>query len=58
MTYGEIYNEYCNLTNNCVQALDYRPCIEMYDVPYVPNAIVIWLTNGARIIYIARDNSE
>jgi hypothetical protein len=36
---------------------DYRPCIPMYDVPNIENAIVVWLKSGAKIIYIvSQDN--
>ena len=55
MTYGDIYKEFKNVTNTPeVMIDDYRPCVEMYDVPNIPNAIVIWLKNGAKIIYISK----
>lgn len=37
---------------------DTRPCTEMYGVPFIPNAIVVWLNNGSKIIYIAPEQGE
>ncbi|MDF2800251.1 MAG: hypothetical protein K0S61_154 [Anaerocolumna sp.] len=53
-TYGDIYRQF-RLEMKIKEALidDYRPCVETYGVPYMPNAIVVWLKSGSRIIYIA-----
>lgn len=50
MTYGEIYDEFLNKVK--CEPLDYRPCIEFFDVPNIPNAIVVWLKDGSKLIYI------
>lgn len=55
MTYGDIFQEFLTETRIDRQNIeDYRPCCEMFDVPNVSNAIVVWLRNGAKIIYISR----
>ena len=54
MTYGEIYKQF--LKETCMDLSivdDYRPCCEMFDVPNIPNAIIIWLKDGGKLIYIA-----
>lgn len=54
MTYGEIFEEFLTETHIDRQVIeDYRPCCEMFDVPNIANAIVVWLGNGAKIIYIS-----
>jgi hypothetical protein len=60
MTYGMIYDEFCKKFPN-VEVSDFRPAIPMY-IPGIsnltkgiPNAIVIWLTDGGSIIYIAEE---
>ena len=60
MTYGEIYDSFVKKTGIDANTIeDYRPCIEMYEVPYIPCAIVIWLKDKTRIIYISEpDNTE
>ena len=54
-TYGDIYNEFLAQCPNG-EAEDYRPAIPFY-VPEllkgIPNAIVVWLKNGGKIIYVA-----
>lgn len=50
MTYGEIYDEFMSRCD--CEAVDYRPCCEIYDVPNIPFAIVVWLKDGGKIIYI------
>jgi len=53
MTYGEIFKEFLAKTKiDGTMINDYRPCVEMYDVPNIDNAIVIWLTDGGKMIYI------
>ena len=52
LTYGEIFD---NFLENCepkIHVEDYKPCIPIYGVPYIPHAIVIWLADGTKIIYI------
>lgn len=55
MTYGDIYNEFCKKFPN-VEVKDYRPAVEMH-IPQIlkgiPNAIIVWLKDGAKVIYIA-----
>lgn len=54
-TYGDIFEEFLTETHIDRQVIeDYRPCYEMFDVPNIANAIVVWLGNGAKIIYISR----
>lgn len=53
MTYGEIYEEFRKKCD--CDVMDYRPCCEMYDVPNIPNAIVVWLKDKGTIIYIHKD---
>lgn len=56
MTYGDIYNEFCKKFPNA-GAEDYRPACGMY-IPQlswsIPNAIIVWLKDGSRVIYIAK----
>jgi len=56
MTYGDIYNEFCKKFSNA-EVEDYRPAVEMY-IPQlvrgIPNAIIVWLKDGSKIIYIAK----
>ncbi len=59
MTYGEIFNKFLedtNITKNLIN--DYRPCAKMYGVPNISNAIVVWLNNGNKIIYIVGEKYE
>lgn len=37
------------------QIVDYRPCIEFYGVPKIPNAIVMQLKNKGKLIYISEE---
>jgi len=56
MTYGEIQKEFITFTELSSNKIDdYRPCSEMYDVPFIENAIVVWLKNGSKIIYIHKN---
>lgn len=53
MTFREIYEKFKKETGIEDSMInDYRPCIPLYDVPPIPNAIVIWLESGGKIIYI------
>lgn len=58
MTYGEIYNE--ALWRLCLdheEVEDYRPASKLF-IPElerdIPNAIIIWLKDGSKVIYIER----
>lgn len=54
-TYGDIYNEFCEKFPNA-EVEDYRPADPMF-VPQlmrgIQNAIVVWLKDRSRIIYIS-----
>lgn len=57
MTYGELFKDFLqktNITDNDTIIEDYRPCDQMYGVPSIPNAIVIWFKDGTKIIYIGK----
>lgn len=59
MTYREIFNKFLEDTNIAENLInDYRPCTEMYRVPNISNAIVVWLNNGNKIIYIVGEKYE
>lgn len=54
MTYGEIYTQFLKKSGISESRInDYRPCCDLFDVPFIPNAIVVWLNDGGKIIYIA-----
>lgn len=58
-TYGDIYHEFKSKTGIPGSRInDFRPCIEMYGVPTIPGAIVVWLNDGSRIIYIPEENTN
>ncbi len=55
MTYQEIYDQFLEKTNIDISLIDdYRPCCELFDVPNIANAILVWLHSGERIIFIAK----
>lgn len=59
MTYGDIFEEFLTETHIDRQVIEYyRPCYEMFDVPNISNAIVVWLRNGAKIVYFSRYQSQ
>lgn len=35
---------------------DYRPTDPIFNVPFILNAIIVWLRNGNKIIYIYKGN--
>lgn len=53
-TYGDIYNEFCDKFP-LIEIEDYRPADPMY-IPQliigIPFAIVVWLKDGSKVIYI------
>lgn len=57
MTYGDIYYEFCKKFPN-VEVKDYRPATSMF-VPElgegIPYGIVVWLKDGSKMIYIAKE---
>ena len=59
-TYGDIYDEFCDKFP-LAEVEDYRPAVEMH-VPQlskaIPNAIIVWLKDGAQVIYIAESEEE
>jgi hypothetical protein len=56
ITYEDIYNEFCDKFPNA-EVEDYRPADPMY-IPQllrgIPNAIVVWLKDGSKVVYIAK----
>lgn len=59
-TYGDIYNEFCDKFP-FAGVEDYRPAVEMF-VPQllkgIPNAIIVWLKDGTKVIYIAESENK
>ena len=52
-SYKDIYRQFLNTSGIYHSAVsDYRPCIEEFGVPNIPNAIVVWFKNGGKAIYI------
>lgn len=57
-TWRHIYNQFMIKTGiHPHKVKDYRPCVDMFDVPNIPESIVVWLKDGGRIIY-TYDKSE
>lgn len=55
MTYGKVYEEFCNKFPNA-EVNDYRPAAPLYVDELnisIPNAIVVWLKDGSKIIYVS-----
>lgn len=52
LTYREIFEHFLEKCETKSPIEDYRPCIQMFGVPDIPYAIVIWLADGTKIIYI------
>lgn len=50
MTYGEIIDKFTKQNPELI-VKDCRPCCELFDVPNMSNAIVVWLEDGSKIIY-------
>ena len=58
MTYGEIYNKaLCKLCLTYDEVADYRPASKLH-IPElerdIPNAIIIWLKDGSKLIYVEK----
>lgn len=55
MTYGDIFEEFC-IRFPDANVEDYRPADPMF-IPQlsrgIPNAIIVWLKNGSKVIYVA-----
>ena len=60
MKYEDIYNEFC-YKFPLAEVKDYRPATELY-VPQlskgIPNAIIVWLKDGTKVIYIAESGVQ
>ena len=60
MTYGDIYDEFCDKFS-LAEVEDFRPATEFY-VPQlsksIPNAIIVWLKDGTKVIYIAESEVQ
>ena len=60
MTYGEIYDEFCKKFPNA-EVSDFRPAIPTF-LPSlaksIPYAIVVWLKDGSKVVYIAESEEE
>ena len=58
MTYGDIYDEFSKKFPN-IEIEDYRPAIPMH-IPQllkgIPYAIIVWLRDGSKVIYISERN--
>ncbi len=55
MTYGDIYEQFCKKFPNA-EVSDFRPAIPMFMpllISGIPNAIMVWLKDGSKVIYIA-----
>ena len=60
MTYGQIYDEFCEKFPN-MDVENYRPADPMYIhqlLRGIPYAIIVWLKDGSRIIYISEQGEE
>lgn len=54
-TYGDIYDEFCSKFPNA-EIEDYRPAVPMHISQLaegIPNAIIVWLKDKGKVIYIA-----
>lgn len=60
MTYGDIYEEFCKKFPNA-EVSDYRPAYPQYLpslVKPIPYAIVVWLKDGSKMVYIAEEAKD
>ena len=54
-TYGDIYNEFCDKFPNA-KVEDYRPAVPMHISQLsvgIPYAIIVWLKDGSKVVYIS-----
>ena len=56
-TYGDIISEFIQKFPNA-DYTDIRPCWDYYGVPTISNAIVVWLKDGSKLIYVKGDKDE
>lgn len=60
MIWGDLYDEFCEKFPNA-DVEDYRPAVELH-IPQlargIPNAIIVWLKDGSKVIYIAKSEGE
>ncbi len=61
MTYNELYNTaLCKLCLECSEVDDYRPADPMFIDELkqpIPNAIIIWLKTGEKIVFIDKETN-
>jgi len=59
-TYGDVYKEFYDRFPNA-EVEDYRPAVGLY-IPQlleaIPNAIIVWLKDGSKIIYISESEDK
>jgi hypothetical protein len=56
MTYGEVYKSFKEETGiDGTLISDYRPCCKLHEMPNIPNAIIVWLKSGHKIVYIMKN---
>ena len=59
-TYEDIYKEFYDKFPNA-EVEDYRPAVGLY-IPQlleaIPNAIIVWLKDGTKIIYISKEDKK
>lgn len=52
-TYSDLYNEFLVNTKTDPSIIDnYRPCYPPYYERAIPNAILVWLKDGTKMIYV------
>ena len=60
MTYGDIYEQFCDKFPNA-EVSDWRPADPMF-IPQllspIPNAILVWLKDGSKMVYIFGELEE
>lgn len=51
-----IFDEFLEVTKTDPEMIhDYRPCQPPYYDILIPMAIIVWLKNGSRLIYISKE---
>lgn len=59
-TYENIYDEFCRKFPNA-EIEDYRPASPIH-IPQllkdIPNAIIVWLKDGSKVVYITESEGE